>query len=424
LRRALLLLSVLLCAFAALTGIAGAQDADAPEQSVGGTLRDQDKNPIEGVDIAVRTSEGDDVGTDTTADDGTWSVELPGPGLYEAELDEDTLPDGVSLRNPDKNPLDFTVRVVGREKVVAFAIGEGGKHGVSLFEDLLQLTVEGIKFGLVIAMASIGLSLIFGTTGLVNFAHGEMVTWGALVAWYVNVRIGWSLVAAAVLAVLVGGLTGALQDRYLWRPLRRRGTGLIAMMVVSIGMSLFVRTVFLYQFGGRTRPFADYAVQRQWDIGPIGIAPKDVFSIVLSLVVLLLVAIGLQRTRMGKAMRAVADNPDLASSSGIDVKRVVLLVWFFGGALASLGGVLFALGEQVSFQMGFQLLLLIFAGVTLGGLGTAYGALVGSLAVGLLVQLSTHWIPSEMKNLGALVVMIVILVVRPQGILGSKERVG
>jgi branched-chain amino acid transport system permease protein len=424
LRRALLLLTVLLCSFAALSGVAGAQEGDAPEQSVGGTVRDQDKNPIEGVDITVRTSEGEDVGSATTAEDGTWSVELPGPGLFEAELDEDTLPDGVSLRNPDKNPLDFTVRVVGRQKIVAFAIGEGGKHGVSLFEDLLQLTVEGIKFGLVIAMASIGLSLIFGTTGLVNFAHGEMVTWGALVAWYVNVQLGWQLFPAAVIAVLVGGVTGALQDRFLWRPLRRRGTGLIAMMVVSIGMSLFVRTVFLYQFGGRTRPFADYSVQRQWDIGPIGIAPKDVFSIVLSLVVLLLVAIGLQQTRMGKAMRAVADNPDLASSSGIDVKRVILLVWFFGGALASLGGVLFALGEQVSFQMGFQLLLLIFAGVTLGGLGTAYGALVGSLAVGLLVQLSTHWIPSEMKNLGALVVMIVILVVRPQGILGSKERVG
>jgi branched-chain amino acid transport system permease protein len=206
--------------------------------------------------------------------------------------------------------------------------------------------------------------------------------------------------------------------------LRRRGTGLIAMLVVSIGLSLFIRTVFLYQFGGRTAPFANYAVQRDWDIGPIGIAPKDLFSIGLSVVVLVAVAIGLQRTRMGKAMRAVADNPDLASSSGIDVQRVILLVWGFGGGLAALGGILFALGEQVSFQMGFQLLLLMFAGVTLGGLGTAYGALVGSLVVGLLVQLSTYWIPSEMKNLGALVVLIVILVVRPQGILGSKERVG
>jgi neutral amino acid transport system permease protein len=422
-----LALFVLLCSFTALAGTAGAQDAPpAEEWSVGGTQRGPapEREPSEGVDIVVTTEDGEEVGADTTAEDGTWSVELPGPGVYAAELDTDTLPDGITLTNEDNNPLDFTVRTVGRPKVINFLTGEGRSTGVSLWKDLLQLTVEGIKFGLVIAMASIGLSLIFGTTGLTNFAHGEMVTWGALVAWFINVRVGWHLIPAAVLAVIIGGLAGALQDRVLWRPLRSRGTGLIAMMVVSIGLSLFIRTVFLYQFGGRTAPFADYAVQRDWEIGPIGIAPKDLFAIVLSIVVLIAVAIGLQRTRMGKAMRAVADNPDLASSSGIDVERVIRLVWLFGGGLAALGGVLFALGEQVSFQMGFQLLLLMFAGVTLGGLGTAYGALVGSLAVGLLVQLSTHWIPSEMKNLGALVVLIVILVIRPQGILGSKERVG
>jgi len=427
-RRALLVLLLLFAAFAALGDIASAQEGEAPpeasEWSVIGTMKDPEGEPIEGVEFTVATPDGEEIGTATSDEDGNWGVELPGPGEYTAELDTDTLPDGVSLRNEDNNPLEFVVRTVGRPRVVLFATGEGQSSGVDLWRDLLQLTVEGIKFGLVIAMASIGLSLIFGTTGLTNFAHGEMVTWGALVAWFVNVRIGWHLIPASIIAIVIGGLTGALLDRGLWRPLRRRGTGLIALMVVSIGLSLFVRTLFLYQFGGRTAPLADYAVQRAWDLGPIGIAPKDVFSIVLSLVVLVLVALGLQRTRMGKAMRAVADNPDLASSSGIDVQRVILVVWFFGGALAALGGILFALGEQVSFQMGFQLLLLMFAGVTLGGLGTAYGALVGSLVVGLLVQLSTHWIPAEMKNLGALFVLIIILVVRPQGILGSRERVG
>ena len=424
-RRALLFVLALVCSLAALSGSASAQDdTPADEWSVGGTQRDPDGNPIEGVDFTVTTSDGEEIGSDTTADDGTWNVELPGPGVYEAELDTDTLPEGVGLRNEDNNPLDFTVRTFGRPKIINFVTGEGTSTDVALWKELLQLVVEGIKFGLVIAMASIGLSLIFGTTGLTNFAHGEMVTWGALVAWFVNVRMGLHLIPAAIIAVVVGGITGAALDRGLWRPLRHRGTGLIAMLVVSIGLSLFIRTVFLYQFGGRARGYADFAVQRGWDIGPISIAPKDLFSIGLSLLVLVGVALLLQRTRMGKAMRAVADNPDLASSSGIDVQRVILLVWVFGGSLAALGGILQALGEQVSFQMGFQLLLLMFAGVTLGGLGTAYGALVGSLMVGLMVQLSTHWIPSEMKNLGALVVLIVILVVRPQGILGSKERVG
>lgn len=425
-RRALLVLLALLCSFAALAGPASAQDEEPPveEWSVGGIQRDPDGEPIEGVEITVTTPEGEDIGEDTTDDSGAWNVELPGPGIYSAALSTDTLPDDVTLRNEDNNPLEFTVRTFGRPKVVNFLTGAGRNTGVALWKDLLQLTVEGIKFGLAIAMAAIGLSLIFGTTGLTNFAHGEMVTWGALVAWFINVRLGMHLIPAAVIAVLIGAVTGGALDRVLWRPLRHRGTGLIAMLVVSIGLSLFIRTAFLYQFGGRARGYADFAVQRAWDIGPISIAPKDLFSIALSLVVLVVVALMLQRTRVGKAMRAVADNPDLASSSGIDVQRVILLVWGFGGGLAALGGILQALGEQVSFQMGFQLLLLMFAGVTLGGLGTAFGALVGSLVVGLLVQLSTHWIPSEMKYLGALVVLIVILVVRPQGILGARERVG
>ena len=127
---------------------------------------------------------------------------------------------------------------------------------------------------------------------------------------------------------------------------------------------------------------------------------------------------------MGKASRAVADNPALASASGIDVERVINVVWVLGAALAALSGILLALGQGVNWQMGFSILLLIFAGVTLGGLGTAFGALVGSLVVGLLIQLSTLFVPPELKNVGALVILIVILLVRPQGILGRRERVG
>jgi branched-chain amino acid transport system permease protein len=294
----------------------------------------------------------------------------------------------------------------------------------SRFDEFLQLTVDGIKYGLIIALASVGLSLIFGTTGLTNFAHGELVTWGALATWFVNVRLGMGLIPAAILGVVAGGAAGFLLDRGLWRPLRRRGTGLIAMMVVSIGLSLVLRYVFLYIYGGRSRPFADFTVQRAVDIGPVAVTPKDLLSIAIAMVVLLLVAAFLQRTRMGKAMRAVADNPDLAASSGIDVQRVILVVWIFGGALAALGGILIGLGEQVNWQMGFTYLLLMFAGITLGGLGTAYGALVGGFLVGLFVQVSTFWISPELKNVGALAVLVVVLLVRPQGILGTRERIG
>jgi branched-chain amino acid transport system permease protein len=123
-------------------------------------------------------------------------------------------------------------------------------------------------------------------------------------------------------------------------------------------------------------------------------------------------------------MRAVADNRDLAAASGINVDRVIRFVWVLGGALAALGGVLFGLSDEVFWDMGFRLLLLMFAGIVLGGLGTAYGALLGSIIVGVFVQLSTVVIADELKYVGGLLLLIVILVVRPQGILGSRARVG
>jgi branched-chain amino acid transport system permease protein len=123
-------------------------------------------------------------------------------------------------------------------------------------------------------------------------------------------------------------------------------------------------------------------------------------------------------------MRAVADNRDLAESSGIDVEQVIKYVWIVGSALAGLGGVLFGLTENVNWEMGFRLLLLMFAGVTLGGLGTAYGALLGSLIAGVVIKMSTLLITGDMQNVGALLALIVILLVRPQGLLGRAERIG
>jgi branched-chain amino acid transport system permease protein len=355
-------------------------------------------------------------------EDGRFELGLPGPGSYVAVLDTDTLPDGVGLAEGAEE-LAFEV-LPGQRRPLIFELGARDRASESDLDRFPQLLFEGIKFGLVIALCAVGLSLIFGTTGLTNFAHGEMVTWGAIVAWYANVRWGMHLLPATFVAVAIGGLTGAILDRILWRPLRRRGMSLIAMMIVSIGLSLLVRNYFQFLFGASVRPYNDYVIQKGVDIGPVTAAPKDVWVILLSIVVLVLFALFLQYTKLGKATRAVADNPDLAASSGIDVDRVISVVWALGGGLAALGGIAFAVSERVGFSMGFQLLLLMFAGITLGGLGTAYGALLGSLIVGILVQVSTLFIPIELKNAGALAVLIIVLLVRPQGILGKAERIG
>ncbi|HVI36879.1 MAG TPA: branched-chain amino acid ABC transporter permease, partial [Gaiellales bacterium] len=263
-----------------------------------------------------------------------------------------------------------------------------------------------------------------GTTGLTNFAHGELVTIGAIIAWYINVQGGVPLIPATLIAMVAGAAVGALNELGLWRPLRKRGTGLVAALVVSIGLSLALRYLIQIVYGGFSNPYADYQNQRAVDYGVFTLTNRALFSIIISVVVLVLVALMLQRTKIGKAMRAVSDNRDLASSSGIDVNRVILVVWMMGGALATLGGVLLGLSDQVQWDMGFRLLLLMFAGVTLGGLGTAYGALVGSIIVGVFVQMSTLVIPDDMKYVGGLLLLIVILVIRPQGILGSRARIG
>jgi branched-chain amino acid transport system permease protein len=424
------LLSIIVLLALTCTSPASAQEPSEGGESIRGALVDSkgtadraDDEPVEGAEITVRVPGGEDIDTVDSDADGEWIVEVDGPGAYEVEIDPDSLPDGVKLRDEDRTTIQTTLNP-GQTRTLSFPLGADTRHTVSGFEDFLQRVVLGINFGLIIAMMAVGLSLIFGTTGLTNFAHAEMVTFGALVAYFFNQTVGLPLVVAALLAMVIGGAAGGLFDFGVWRPLRRRKTGLIAMLVVSIGLSIFLRYVFLYQFGGRTRPYGDYNLQRAIDLGPVSIVPKDLWSIGISLTVLLIVGALLQATRIGKAMRAVADNPDLAASSGIDVDRVVLFVWVSGGALAALGGVLLGLGEQVGFEMGFKQLLLMFAGITLGGLGTAYGALIGSFIIGLVVQVSTVWVPSELNAVTALVVLIGILLVRPQGILGQAERIG
>ena len=379
--------------------------------------------PVEGAKITVEDEDGEEVAEAETSKTGAFLLEVPEPGEYVVKLDLDTLPEGVTVRQEGGEERKVTVRP-GAVQPALFILGAGDRETTGTAERALQLFVRGLQFGLVIAMGAIGLSLIFGTTGLTNFAHGEFLTGGAFAAYIFNVEMGMNLIPATLLAIAVGALFGGFIDKGLWAPLRRRGTGLIAALVVSIGLALVMRYVFLYFFGGSSRSYAQYATQQPLSIGPIEIPPRDLVIMALSIIVLTVVGLALIKTRLGKATRAVADNPSLAASSGIDVERVITVVWIIGTALAALGGVFLALSQQVSYLLGFQILLLLFAAVTLGGLGTAFGALVGALVIGVFTQLSTLVIPAELQNVGALLVLILILVVRPQGILGRAERIG
>ena len=394
-----------------------------PATKLYGVVTDSEGKALPGIGISVVGPEEFSAKVTTDAE-GSWEVPIVSKGTFSATINVDDLPEGQALTNPEKSTVKANVFMLGVDLRLLFPVGPGVVQA-SLLERSAQLTLDGILLGLVIALAALGLSLIFGTTGLTNFAHGEILTLAGLLTYYLSAIAGLPVLVAAPLAVILGAvISGFLQDKYLWKPLRRRGTGLIAMLVVSIGFAIFLRYFFLFIFGGDTRQLPQYAGQAGLELGLVNITPKSILTSAIGVLFIIGATLWLLRTRMGKASRAVADNPALASASGIDVQKVIRAVWILGAALASYAGVIVTVNQGVSFLMGQDMLLLIFAAVTLGGLGTANGALVGSLIIGLFVQLSTLFIPTELKYVGALIVLIIILIIRPQGILGKKERIG
>jgi neutral amino acid transport system permease protein len=357
-------------------------------------------------------------------DEGKWSVPVPIKSDYTITLITSSLPAGVELVDPSATVLevkesDWLTSTATRN----FRFVGAEVQTLSLFDQILQRIIAGIIFGSLLALASVGLSLIFGTTGLSNFAHGEAVTLGGITAWIAGSLMGLPIAVVIVLGLVVGGLSGLLQNEVLWRPLRRRGTKLVQMMIVSIGLSILIRYIYLFFIDGTNKGYSG-GLSGVIVLGPIRLTQGSALTFVLAIAVLLIFAWFLTKTRVGRATRAVSDNISLAEASGIDSEKIIRIVWIAGSALAALGGILLALYRQVSWAMGFEILLLIFAAVVLGGLGSAYGALLGSFIVGILVELSALVLPPDLKYASALFLMILVLIFRPQGVLGKKQRVG
>jgi branched-chain amino acid transport system permease protein len=397
---------------------------------IAGTMGSRE-NPIADVDVILTKPDGS-TETVTTEDDGKFSFEVTEPGNYLVGVDEETLPKGSELRPPANAALrgpEGTIKVdnvqLGQNYGPVLTVRpKGFDDSTSKWDEFIQSSVNGIRLGLLLALASVGLSLIYGTTGISNFAHAEQVTLGGMVGYgLVNVA-GLPLVVGGILVVIICGFTGWFQDRILWQPLRRRGLGLTQLMIVTIGLSLAMQYAFQYTVGARTvRVVVETPETR--DFGSIRITDQSLWAMGIAAVVLALVGLALLRTRIGRATRAVADNPALAQASGIDTDKVIRLVWTVAMGLSGLSGILYALiVNGVKWDTGLQILLLLFAAVTLGGLGTAFGALVGSLIIGLVVELSPMVIPGDFKYAAALLILILLLLVRPQGLLGRPQRVG
>lgn len=391
------------------------------------TLRLGDGRPVRGGTVVVE-QDGEEVGRDTSDDDGAVAVPLPGAGTYEVRLAPGSLPEGVVLAEGAPPVLRPIVQPTGDRPVVFRLVreGEAARTGPSDVDRLAALLASGLRLGLVIALAAVGLSLIYGTTGLTNFAHGELVTFGAIAAWYLNSDrggLGLPLWLSAVGALVLSAGFGASFELGVWRPLRRRGMPILSQMVVSIGLAFTGRYIFSIIYGSGAKQYSQYAAQAPTvSIGPLDLRPKDVVVTVVAAVALVAIGVFLQRARLGTAIRAVSDNHDLSVASGIDDQRVILLVWAIAGAMAGLGGVMLGATVDVSWNMGQQVLLVMFAAVVLGGLGTAFGAMVGGLIVGIVSDVSTFWLDADLKVVVALATLVVVLLVRPQGVFGVKAR--
>ena len=292
----------------------------------------------------------------------------------------------------------------------------------------LQLVANGLVTGSIYAIAAVGVSLVYGILRLVNFAYGDFMAFGALVAFGVNGPLHQSMVVAALAGMAATALLSLVLDAVLWRPLRRRRAGFMSLFLASIGLALVLRQSLLLAAGSAPR---SYAVDpyRVFVLGSVRLSEAQVIAIATAVGTIVVVGLFLALTTSGRVLRAMADDRALAAVAGIDVGRATRMAWIISGLLAGLGGVLAALVEY-SFDpnFGFQLLLPVFAAVVLGGIGSAYGALLGGLALGLAQEVST-WsgfaggVNPVYKPVVAFSVLALALLIRPQGFFG-QARVG
>jgi neutral amino acid transport system permease protein len=280
--------------------------------------------------------------------------------------------------------------------------------------DTPQLLFNGIAVGSVIALAAVGLTLTMGILRLSNFAHGDFMTLGAYLTWLIN-RSGVNLWLAMGLGAGGTILAFLIAEFLLWKPMRDRRANATTLIIISIGLALFLRNGILLVWGASNQNYDVPLVEAPEFLG-VKIAYYRLVVIGLAIAGIVALHLLLQKTKVGKAMRAVADNIDLARVSGINVEKVVLWTWIITGLLTAVGGSMYGLITTVRPNMGWFLILPMFASVILGGIGNPYGAIAGGLIIGIVQELSVPWLGSDYKLGVALLMMIIILLVRPQGI--------
>lgn len=283
--------------------------------------------------------------------------------------------------------------------------------------EFIQVLIHGIVLGGIITLGAIGVSLLFGTLRFAHFAHGDMMTLGAYLALAFVTGLGVSVWVAFPCAVAIGMLVAVGIDQLVYRRLRR--TRPVILLIASVGVALILRSLVQVIWGADTQVFQQ-GVQFPLKFGVFRIKPDQLYVLfgVIGLVVLL--HLFLNRTKLGKAMRAMADAPDLARVTGIDTDRVILWTWSIGAGLAVAAGIFLGIDTRLQPTMGWHLLLPVFAAAILGGIGKPYGAIAGGMTVGIATELSTLFTLPSYKPGVAFALMVLMLIVRPQGLFGGR----
>jgi branched-chain amino acid transport system permease protein/neutral amino acid transport system permease protein len=302
---------------------------------------------------------------------------------------------------------------------------------------MTELIVYGIVLGSIIALGAIGLTLLYGILRFAHFAHGDLMTLGAYVVLVLNVDVlpglgvpegkleplsfGWRLLGSLIVAMAVTAGVALAIDRLLYEPLRQRRSSPVILAIASLGVAFILRSL-IYIIWGPQFLFYTQELRPAWELPlEVRLRPDQLFILGLALVLVVWLYLFLQRTQLGKAMRATADNPQLAWVCGIDTPRITAWTWLLGAALAAAAGVLYGIDAQLRPDMGWSFLLPLFAAVLLGGIGSPVGALVGGLILGVVQQVSTAFLLPTYKPAVAFLVLIILLFVRPRGLFGGSS---
>ncbi|MEH2472150.1 branched-subunit amino acid ABC-type transport system permease component [Nitrobacteraceae bacterium AZCC 2161] len=282
---------------------------------------------------------------------------------------------------------------------------------------IAQLILNGLVTGLLLALPALALTLTFGILRFPNFAIGSMLTLGSYAAWVANSLFGMPLAVAAIFAALTMAAVAMLCDALVFARLRDRDS--ITLLVASMGISLILENICRFGFGNATRNFVfDVARPTRWH--GLRINQEQLITAVVVIACVLLIQLLLYASPLGRAMRAVADNPSLAAVRGVERQTIVRITWCLAGFLTALSGVLAGLDRAVDPLLGWNYQIPIFAAAILGGLGSPVGAIVGAIVIGLAEELSSLILPTNYRQVVSFTVILVLLLVRTQGLLGRK----